>query len=226
MRHPKPKRDDVVLKLQELVDGFENRRIISPKDQEALKRILDATTSAGGKLINNRGWEMWPALWHTCAYKLANTTSHTERKAQLQCQRRIFRAALKLQRELALFKSEGPDKILSWEIRALREPLENLLKAFNPELTTFALRGSRNLLTHLVGELAGIYAYHFGKKPGYTTDPSNGETDGPFIRFVEQTLHEFGITRDGNQPYMRSSIADALTNFKKRAAPKREKSTF
>jgi hypothetical protein len=71
---------------------------------------------------------------------------------------------------------------------------------------------ARSLVDHLVGRIAVVFEKHFHRKPGYTT--SDDGTDGPFLRFTEEVLLEYGITNRG-QPYALSTLAAALRNARK-----------
>jgi hypothetical protein len=180
-----------------------------PNDREgALQRILDAAIRAGGVIVDDIDGEwIWDRISYTCDYWLAHAIMFGDRRWHAESAKRKKRVI----KALHVILEEDP-----WTkfADAAREYLE-YFKSSKPEedeVEEFASPGP--LLARLVGRLAVIYAIGFKTPPSYTTSP-DGETDGPFIRFAEQALSEFGITRDGNQPYQRRSIADALVTFKK-----------
>jgi hypothetical protein len=61
--------------------------------------------------------------------------------------------------------------------------------------------------------LPETYRQCFGKEPTLHRRVPEGKLDGPYIRFAEQVLIEFGITKNG-RPYGREAIARALTDVK------------
>jgi hypothetical protein len=212
--------------------------------EAALQRILDATIEAGGVLTDNfhgvRAWRcvrddeceymsirdvVWRGIVFTCIDWL-DTAQRLTSRVRADYERRLKRiigAAQVIQRELSA--QELSD--LAWGPKTIdqakdleREAADSILWRHSywerlNESPVFAplLTGS---IVPLVGTLVQPFERAFPTSPKYTTDDSG--TDGPFIRFVEQTFCEFGITKDGNQPYMRRSIADALNEFKKRGS--------
>jgi len=94
--------------------------------------------------------------------------------------------------------------------RTLRPPFRP--EDFAPDVDGLASPGSP--FARLAGgRLVIVFRTHFpGVRVGYTT--SDGLVDQPYIRFAERVLIELGI-RNGEIPYMRGSIAKALTDLKR-----------
>ncbi len=66
----------------------------------------------------------------------------------------------------------------------------------------------------LVGEyLPETFRKCFGEEPTLNRRPSDGKLHGKYIRFAEQVLIEFGITRNG-RPYGLESIAKAFSDMR------------
>jgi hypothetical protein len=207
--------------------------------EEAItQRILDAVAKADSKLVGNLDdslvsiactcYLLWPAMrdWR-------EVKKWWERR-----RRRIVKAARALQKDLLepediewakrVEQLHTPRKLTrdEWEkLKTLPSP-ENIEWAkrmgwgiVEPPLTPAEReRDESSALIQLVGNLAKTFECAFQMRAGYTTNPDTGETDGPFIRFVEQAFREFGVTKNSNQPYQRRSIADALTQFRKQGA--------
>jgi hypothetical protein len=211
--------------------------------EAALQRILDATIKAGGVLADN--FPRWgislgrslndespfssvrDAVWFGITFTIHwfDTTQHLSSRARDDYERRLRRiigAAQVIQRELSapgLSQNWGPKAIdqakdlereAGSSIRWRQAYWEHLNKSPLATLLTSSI-------VPVVGTLVNSFELAFPTSPKYTTN--DGDTDGPFIRFVEQTFCEFGITKDGTQPYMRRSIADALNEFKKLPLP-------
>jgi hypothetical protein len=185
----------------------------------ALTRILNATIAGGGALgadfSLNQVWEEILQCVHWAATAEAvSSRVHDDRVRRLK---RIISAAQVIQQEMAALDDWGPkniDKI--WDLERFAEERLEWAEYYRNMIIKGPV-GARvlsfNTLSAVVGQLAVPFERAFPASPKYTTVDS--ETDGPFIRFVEQTFCEFGITKDGNQPYMRRSIAAALNEFKK-----------
>jgi hypothetical protein len=181
------------------------------EEEAALQRILGAIAKEDKMLVGNLSCRdtpqtardlLWQQLNYACTgwlpIVLDNRRWYKERTRQIQ---RIVEAARILQANL------GSPADIEWAKRI--EQRYTPVPADPDEFAEFT--GTGSVLMRLVGRLAVTFEWHFHTSAGYTTNPDSGETDGPFIRFVEQVFREFGITRDGNQPYQRRSIADALT---------------
>ena len=63
--------------------------------------------------------------------------------------------------------------------------------------------------------LREVFESHFKIPAGYKSDFVNEEVRGPYIDFAEQALSELKIFNNG-VPYMRQSIADALTDTRRK----------
>jgi hypothetical protein len=212
--------------------------------EEAIaQRILDAMAKADGRLVGTLDESMIHTaftcclLWGALRYR-RKTDKWRERRRQ-----RIVRAARALQKDLWTPEDIEWAKRVEQHYtprRLTRDEWEKFVAAKatpedlrSPEDTEWVKRVGWGIveppftpaerqrlegsaLVQLVGDLAKTFEYAFRVRAGYTTDPGTNETDGPFIRFVEQVFHEFEVTRDGNQPYQRRSIADALKEFRRR----------
>jgi hypothetical protein len=211
--------------------------------EAALQRILDATIEAGGVLADNfpqRGVKLGRALderpsckrdavWRGIEFTiflLFDDMQKLSSRARADYERRLKRiidAAQVIQRELS-----APELSVHWGPKAvdqakdLEHKAESAIKwrhfyweglNKNPVLAAHLTKS----IVPLVGTLVQPFELAFPTSPKYTT--SDSDCDGPFIRFVEQTFHEFEITKDGTQPYMRRSIADAMNEFKKLPRP-------
>jgi hypothetical protein len=192
---------------------------------DALQRILDATTAAGGKLIPDftERRRLWGSIALIFMYWLPGAKAADDRaaaRATARRHKRIISAALAIKRELRDYHyPRGAE--LAKEIYHLLSAVTSAPE-ISPveEVDILELFGPGSVLERLVGMLYRQFERTFRGSPRYATDPVSGETDGPFIRFVEQAMREFGVTRDGNQPYQRRSIAAALNDHKKRVKRK------
>ena len=96
-------------------------------------------------------------------------------------------------------------------------------KDFAPEIDGDGLFASGSPFKRFAGRrlVAVFKKYLPGIRVGYTK--TEGGVDQPYIRFAERTLIELGINNHGI-PYMRNSIADALTDSQKgRLRPRKTK---
>jgi hypothetical protein len=174
---------------------------------DATRRILDAAIKAGGVPVRNI--TVATLLLFIFVFWLPEVVDLDDRKKQkavAQQRRRVIKAIRVLQAAL-----QSPADI-EWAKRIERDVTP---VPADDDATTIILSPGGSVLVRLVGRLAEVFDAVFQEPAGYTTNPDN-ETDSPFIRFVEQAFREFRVTRDGNQPYQRRTIADALYNYRKR----------
>ena len=197
-------------------------RPFPPGEEEILQRILDATSAAGGATITDFATRrrLWGWLVLIFRYWLPGARAFDDKAAARTAARRnklIIKAAQVITREVGGHPY--------WRRSELFQELYFLTTSDfccggrlsdGEEIDLFEFQGPSSVLERLVGKLARQFKETFARSPGYTTDPDSGETDGPFIRFAEQAMREFGFTRDGNQPYQRRTIAAALSAHKKR----------
>jgi hypothetical protein len=75
---------------------------------------------------------------------------------------------------------------------------------------------TRSPFEWLVGQyLPETFEKYFGEKPGLSRRPSDGKLlDGKYLRFAEQVLIEFGITKKNGRTYERESIAKAFSDVR------------
>lgn len=101
--------------------------------------------------------------------------------------------------------------------RTLRPPFRP--EDIAPDVDGLAFPGSP--FVRLAGSrLVQVFKRHFpGVSVGYTK--TDGVVDQPYIRFAERSLIELGIDK-GDSPYMRGSIANALTDQNKGRLRKRK----
>lgn len=180
-------------------------------------RILDAV----GLELQNREAQRWGLIvclelawqWYCSALTFSSEKPEKDRVGHLDSARKT---AKKLEELLAsdetwqsLFAPSPPDESLRPAISQLVEVLDSRLaeeeeedgplKAYQRSFKT------RSPFEWLVGNfLPDIYDLIFFKEPGLSKS-------GPFIRFAEAVLKEFGIKRNG-KAYSRASITRALTN--------------
>jgi hypothetical protein len=175
------------------------------KTKEAIaRRILHAVVKADNKLVSRLdGASIFDIAYRCCLVWSVDRQRRKAYKRWVQQRRRIVRAACALQKDL-----QSPEDI-EWAKRLERRNTPAPLSR-RPDDVKWNSR-----LVRLVGRLAQVFEQAFQVRAGYTTDPDTNETDSPFIRFVEQVFREFRVTRDGNQPYQRRSIANALNEFRK-----------
>jgi hypothetical protein len=196
---------------------------MNPKEEAALQRILDATTKAGGNLADS--FDAPGRLRFDLRYIFFHelpTVMDVNDRARLRNRRRreqrIIKAARILQANL-----QSPEDI-EWARRVERDNTPAPAAKEEVELMEWARHSGT--LTWLVGCLAYAFEHAFQARAGYTADSDTGDVvDGPFIRFVEQTLYEFGVTVDGNRPYSRAAIAKSLTEFRRASAALRKANT-
>jgi hypothetical protein len=116
---------------------------------------------------------------------------------------------------------------LRWEIDDLKFKIEwgddanDMLLGESRDLTDASR--TRSPFEWLVGEyLAETFREWFGEEPTLSR-PSDGKLDSKYLRFAEQVLIEFGVTKNG-RPYEKESIARALSdvrNSRTRRRPRR-----
>jgi hypothetical protein len=189
--------------------------VLGSEEWASLNRILDATRAGGGEFVadfDNHD-EVWRDLVIICSLWLPHARASHAEKAADKRRRRIVKALQLVLREFPLFWP-APPPVSMKSIKELEKMLAPKPSPSGKVKKKFVAQPI-SILSGLVGRLIQPFQMAFKTLPGYTTDPLTGETDSPFIRFVEQTLLEFQITKDGDQPYQRRSIADALNAFRK-----------
>jgi hypothetical protein len=208
-----------------------------PLSGAAIDRILDRVREApgGGSLdlgsIDRSALREdlhWQVVFQLMATDLGSASLRTKRAAR---RAEIQRTVVKLSHLLRVDAADnngvlgfypltdpGPRRVILRVGLAARRA-----KKFPPPepacLTREAVRyietyNARSQVDHLVGRLEEVFAKHFHREPGYTT--SENGTDGPFLRFVDEVLREYGFNNRG-KPYALSTFAAALRNARKSA---------
>jgi len=165
-------------------------------------------------------------------YLARERRSDTDKKSQVRHLGAILKAGSKLR---DLLKSQSWDWLKEFEFEALAFELEHSLpKArslirelemkieLGDDYATDGFEGKdlrdrirmRSPFEWLAGTyLAEDYRVCFGREPTLQRD-TDGELNGPYIRFVEQVLVEFDV-KNGSRRFGREAIAKALTDARK-----------
>jgi hypothetical protein len=114
----------------------------------------------------------------------------------------------------------------NWRLRRHRGALNRLIadaQSVLPEKAKAVLGVGQGVsaFENLVGRmLRSTFEQHFKIEAKVERPPDRTAVDrpacGPFIDFAEQCLTEFGITKNGSDPYSRESIAKALSDARTR----------
>jgi hypothetical protein len=90
----------------------------------------------------------------------------------------------------------------------------DLFRTIDGDIKSYS-RSDRSRFEHFAGLiLPNLYKSHFAAEPTFTWRSSDGEAEGPFVRFAHRVLIELGFRHNG-QEYTKSSIVTALSDARR-----------
>jgi hypothetical protein len=205
-----------------------------PVDEAAIERILKAV---GEKFVPanidraalRQDLEYWGG-WYDDAVVIDNRTLARRRKEKLSSIRNACARMLKIDEDVwnlvigtqAIFRGpyhEDP----RYAIQCLLVDVNRTLKPPDtPQLRTpdkDDLFAENSPFERLAGKhLKRVFEKHFhGVNPHSYTRTTEGEADGPYIRFAHQGLIALGVVNPRGDPYTCGAIADAVSHYRNKA---------